>query len=311
MDSKLDIPAPGGHYESDVSEGYDDCPPAYRRDSESSTERSLYDEKDEALFASQAISNHAVIREYGWYHPRVLSRGLVIMDDAASTPTSKAPLYYVEVSEFTPKKPDVILHAFPHTTSTTTVTGITHDELDHLASTGESGPVVGVARFPKLSRHITVGLGDPSFNNSAMTYIEVRNANLMTHGEYHMTLDGRSYAWKRTHSAAAGVEGSSNAARLMLHRDSFQLVDTATNETIAVFLDNRFKSWRKKGKLRILKDLDVDGPYGPHGPQPGDGTSTAQQRLKLLVLVSIAAILEKARRRRNRRNNGGGGGGGP
>ncbi|OAP62655.1 hypothetical protein AYL99_01882 [Fonsecaea erecta] len=301
MDSKLDVPAPERHYESDVSEGYDMPPPAYRRNSESSTERSLYDEKDEVMFAGGQGPAHAnPVREYGWYHPRVLTRGLVITDTAASTPTSKAPLYYVEVSEFALKKPDVILHALPPTT------GMTND-LEHLANTGESGPVVGVAHFPKLSRHIQVGLGDPSSRAAAMTYVEVRNANLLTHGEYHMALDGRTYAWKRTHAASAGVEGGSSAARLM-HHESFQLIDMGTQAVVAVFLDNKFKSWRKKGKLRIFQNLDDDGVHalGSGGGDP------QRQRLRLLIFLSIAAILEKARRRANRRrNNSGGGGGGP
>ncbi|KIW87919.1 uncharacterized protein Z519_11504 [Cladophialophora bantiana CBS 173.52] len=291
MDSKLHGPESEGQYESDGSEGHGVPPPAYRRNSESSTERSLYDAKDEALFAgSQASPNSA--REYGWYHPKLLSRGLVITDAAASTATGKAPLYYVEVSEFALKKPDVVLHALPPTT------GMTND-LEYLANTGESGPVVGVAHFPKFSRHIKVGLGDPSSTDATMTYVEVRNPNLMTHGEYHMSLNGKSYAWKRTHDAAAGVEGGS--ATRILHRESFQLIDMGANEVIAVFLDNKFKSWKKKGKLRIFRDLE-DGSGGELG---------TQRQLKLLVFLSIAAILEKARRRANRRRSNSGGGGGP
>ncbi|KIW33276.1 uncharacterized protein PV07_00136 [Cladophialophora immunda] len=291
MDSKLDVPHSQRQDESDVSEDYDVPPPAYRRNSESSTERSLYDEKDQALFAGGPASSASHVREYGWYHPKVLTRGLVITDAAASTPTSKAPLYYVEVSEFALKKPDVILHALPPTMGTT-------NDLEHLANTGESAPMAGVAHFPKFSRHIKVGLGDPSSGTEAMTYVEVRNANLVTHGEYHMSLDGRSYAWKRTHAASAGVEGGS--ATRMMHWESFQLVDMGTNEVVAVFLDNKFKSWKKKGKLRIFRDFET-----ARADQPEE-----TQRLKLLIFVSIAAILEKARRRANRRRNNGGGGGG-
>jgi hypothetical protein len=283
MDSKLTIPETDDQYESEVSDDQDVPPPAYRRNSESSTERSLYDEKDEALSTTQP--NFRPVREYGFYHPKLMARGLVITDGGASSETSKVPLYYVEVSEFAFKKPDVILHKLPPPVETT-------NDLDHLADTGESAPVIGVAHFPKFSQQIKAGLGDPA-SEGEMTYVEVRNPSKMYHGEYRMSFNGRSYAWKRTHDVAAGVEGSSLTRKM--NRDSFQLLDLSTNEVVAAFLNNKFKSWRKKGKLRIFKNPE------------GDGIET--QQLELLVILSIAAILEKARRRQNRRRSHYSGGG--
>ncbi|KIW64574.1 hypothetical protein PV04_09499 [Phialophora macrospora] len=283
MDSKLTIHATEDQYESEASDGQDVPPPAYRRNSESSTERSLYDERDEALLTNQLNSHRG--REYGFYHPKLMARGLVITDGGASSETSKVPLYYVEVSEFALKKPDVILHTLPSTVETT-------NDLEHLANTGESAPVVGVAHFPKFSQQIKAGLGDPA-SEGEMAYVEVRNPNRMYHGEYRMSFNGKSYAWKRTHDAAAGVQGSSLTRKM--NRDSFQLIDLSTNDVMAAFLNNKFKSWRKKGKLRIFKDLEGDG--------------VKPQQLELLVILSIAAILEKARRRQNRRRSHYSGGG--
>lgn len=300
MDSKLEVPPADWKYESDASAGSDVPPPVYRRNSESSTERSLYDDKDQAMWTSphhqhqQPAAGSATsspVREYGFYHPKMLTRGVVITDVAGSTGNGKKPLYYVEVSHYKLGKPDVILHAVPSTTPIS-------EELEQAASTGETGPVLGVAHLPKLSRHYKVGLGDPATTQD-LSWIEMRNPNIMYHGEYRMTLPtstgARSYTWKRTHNAAAGVEGS-GAMRYMTH-NSFQLTDSATGEVIAVYLENKFKSWKKKGKLRIFRDLDATGA-------PDD------QQLKMLVFLSISAILEKARRRANARNSSGGGGGG-
>ncbi|ETI21586.1 hypothetical protein G647_07933 [Cladophialophora carrionii CBS 160.54] len=275
MDSTLAIPATDDQYESEASNDLEVPPPAYRRSSESSTERSLYDEKDETSFASQLNSGQA--REYGFYHPKLLARGLVITDGGASTETSKVPLYYVEVSEFALKKPDVIFHQLPPAIETP-------NDLEYLANTGEYAPVIGVAHFPKFSQQIKAGLGDPA-SKGEMKYVEVQNPNKMYHGEYRMSFNGRSYAWKRTHDPAAGVEGSNITRKL--NRGSFQLIDMSTNEVVAAFLDNKFKSWKKKGKLRIFQKLEGDG--------------VEAQQLELLVILSIAAILEKARRRQNRR----------
>jgi hypothetical protein len=285
MNSKLDVPTTECQSESEASDDYDGPPPAYRRNSESSTERSLYDEKDEALLANAAPSSH--VREYGFYSPKVLTRGLVITDGNLSTKSNKVPLYYVEMSEFALKKPDVTLHELPP------ASGVTND-MEQLANTGESAPVIAIAHFPKFTRQIKAGLGDPT-SAAGMTYVDVRNPNKVWHGEYQMSLNGKSYVWKRTHDAAAGVEGSAMVRRL--HRNSFQLFDMASNEVVAVFLSNMWKSWLKKGKLRVFKDLD----------EPG----LENQQLKLLIFLSVSALLEKARRRRNRRRNNGGGGGGP
>lgn len=284
MSSKLGGGGSSSHErqeDSDASDG-DVPPPPYRRDSESSAEGSLYDEKDLPMFTNQLTSNDT--REYGFYHPKVMTRGIVVTDSNASTETSKVPLYYIEVSEFAFKKPDITLHLLPPTTGHT-------DDLEHLATTGEAAPVVGVAHFPKFSRQIKVGLGDPS-SPAGMTYVEVHNPNMVYHGEYQMSLNGKSYTWKRTHDAALGVEGSSFLRQAK--RNSFKMIDMSTDEIVAVFLENKYKSWRKKGKLRILKDLDDGFPEN--------------QQLKLFVFVSIAGILEKARRRQNRRrhNNSGG-----
>ncbi len=281
MESKLAVPITDEQYESEASEGYD-VPPPYRRGSESSNERSMYNEEDEALSTSQSTTSH--VRQYGLYRPKFAARSLVITDGDASTENNKVSLYYVEASEFAFNKPDVIFHQLPLTT------GVTAD-FEHLVNTGESAPVIGVAHFPKFSQQIKAGLGDPS-SNTGMTYVEIQNPNKLSHGEYRMSINGRSYVWKRTHDAAAGLEGSSVVRAL--NRSSFQLTDLSHKEVIAVFLHNMYKGWKKVGKLRVFKDLE--------------GGSIETQQLKLLLFLSISAILEKARRRRNRRRGQSGGG---
>ena len=291
MDAKLQVPSTEEKYDSDASYGSSDLPPAYRRDSESSTERSLYDEKDHELFNfhGSSLPTSGSVKEYAYYHPKVMSRGLVVteVEPNPAGAAIKSPVYYVEISEFAIKKPDIILHSIHTTTGGST-------DLEHFASTGESGPVLGVAHLPRLSRHYKVGLGDPS-TNGAVPWVDIVNPHVMYHGEYKFAYNGKSYAWKRTRDAAAGVEGG--GIRRAVNMNSFQLVDMSTNEVLAVFLENKFKSWKKKGKLRVFKDLDGSS-HEPH--------------MKLLMFLSLGAILEKARRRSNaRRSAGGGGGGGP
>ncbi|KIX08621.1 uncharacterized protein Z518_03277 [Rhinocladiella mackenziei CBS 650.93] len=287
MDSKLDVPPQDEQYESEASDAGNMPPPPYRRASESSTERSLYDEKDVLLenrSGSYQQPTSSAMQEYNWYHPKIMSRGLIITDGASSTATKKTAIYYVEVSEFAVKKPDVILH------SASPISGDSMD-FDHVASASESGPVLGVAHFPHFSRHYKVCLGDPSSANPT-TWVDITNPHKMYHGEFTMSYQGKSYVWKRTHDAALGVGGGD--IRQEMTWNSFQLLDSATGEMIALFLENTFKSWKKKGKLRIFKDLE--------------GSEEARQ-FKLLVFLSIAAILEKARRRANRQRNAHGGGG--
>ncbi len=76
---------------------------------------------------------------------------------------------------------------------------------------------------------------------------------------------------------------------------NYRVVDEKTGEVLAVYLENFFKSWSKKGKLQLKADLGKDW--------------------ELMVLLGSLGLCEKASRRARRRaaaagGAGGGGGGG-
>ncbi|KAE8146727.1 C6 zinc finger domain protein [Aspergillus avenaceus] len=150
--------------------------------------------------------------------------------DYTVTAADKRPLYYVDNSSFTPKKPDLTFHAGP-------------DKI---------GPVVGVCKFLHFSRHVKLGLGDPQIVNSVEWEDLICQSYMQNKYRWQMTVPGingmerRSFIWKRTHSVA--VEGSSAT---MFSSRNFKLVDEQTGQIVAVFTSNAFKSMKKSGKLQI------------------------------------------------------------
>ncbi|KAB8227438.1 uncharacterized protein BDW43DRAFT_304600 [Aspergillus alliaceus] len=144
--------------------------------------------------------------------------------------TDKTPLFYIDNSSFTPKKPDLTFHA----------------------GNDKNAPVVGVSKFLHFSRHMKLGLGDPQ-NINTVEWEDLVSQNLK-HNKYRwqMTVRGvsgaerRAFMWKRTHSVA--VEGSS--ASIWSSRN-FKLVDEQTEQIVAIFTSSAFKSVKKSGKLQI------------------------------------------------------------
>ncbi|KAJ9644956.1 hypothetical protein H2204_001418 [Knufia peltigerae] len=265
----------------------------HRRSSESSTERSLYDDDKEKYSTNNDAGGGGINpvqqyqQEYGFYYPQLLSRGLVVLTNNNTFGSDpKQPLFYAEMSQFTFHKPDVTLHALPPGgCSSIAANGQDVDlDLEHVAEMGESAPVVGAVHLPKLSRNFTLEIGGDQFSYAPDTSIEVTCASMITHSEYRLEFNGRSFAWKRTHDEQAGVEGGSFLRALNM--ESYQLIDIEADEVVASFLANKFKSWKKKGKLRMA-DLRI-------GPDT--------QKLRLVIFLSITGILEKARRREARRN---------
>ncbi|KAL6248262.1 hypothetical protein RBB50_004517 [Rhinocladiella similis] len=275
MASNLHVPQSDILYESEMSDcGEFHATPQSRRSSESSTERSLYDEKE--MVSIDGLSIQQYKQEYGFYHPQLVSRGLIVIDNATFTASPKQPLFYIEMSQFTFNKPDVTLHALPP--------GVTNGkDLEQVAEMGESAPVIGIVHMPKLSRNFTLEIGG-QFSYAPDSSIEVTCASMITLSEYRLSFNGRLFAWKRTHDEQADVEGGSLLRALNM--ESYQLIDAEANEVVASFLANKFKSWKKKGKLRMA-ELRI-------GPDT--------ERLRLVIFLSIAGILEKTRRRATRRN---------
>lgn len=184
--------------------------------------------------------------------------------------TDKTPLFYIDNSSFTPKKPDLTFHA-----------GI-----------DKNAPVVGVSKFLHFSRHMKLGLGDPQ-NINTVEWEDLVSQNFK-HNKYRwqMTVRGvsgaerRAFMWKRTHSVA--VEGSS--ASIWSSRN-FKLVDEKTGQIVAIFTSSAFKSVKKSGKLQISSN------YGH------------EFDLMVLITV-LSLYEKQRRRENSRNGGGGGGGGG-
>jgi hypothetical protein len=270
-DGFLATPTTDEAYLSEAS-GDDEPVPSdkYRRNSTSSV--SSYDDMDQYPMTGHWYS--APTREYHFSHSQLLKRSLVISE--VHPEEGNVPLYYIEMSEFTLRKPDVTVHQLPASIGAAS-------DLAHVPNIGKSSRTVAFAHFPKMSHQIKAGLGDPAFESS-VSHIDVHNPSKLSHDRYEMLLNGKQYVWQRTSSTADGVEGDTLVR--MMSRNSYQLIDVSKSEVLAVFLGNKFDA-KKKGKLRVFKDID--------------GSNEEKLQFELLILVSISSIIEKKRRRDARR----------
>lgn len=182
---------------------------------------------------------------------------------------SDQPLFYVDLSAFTPNKPELILHAGP-TPNT---------------------PVTGVCHMLKFSGDFKIGLGDPARPDAVVWEDLTKEGIRASKYRWQTSVPGatsgsgdgpRALLWKRTRKV-----GVDDVAVSLLSMRNHKLVDERTGELLAVFTSDRGLS--KCGKLQ----LNVD--YG--------------EGFDRMVFITCLALYEKARRRSHRGNGGGGGGG--
>ena len=185
------------------------------------------------------------------------------------SPSSPIAIYFVSHSAFTPKTPDLTLHAGPN----------------------KDGPVVGVARWSSMYSSTThIGLGDPGeANTAAHSAVQWADMQAQSRGRFNdhvwsaPSSPHRAFKWVRTHHEGVGKEHNSWSAC------NFKLVDDRSGEVVATFATNRWKAWKKFGKFTFrASDMPSD--------------------VELMALLTCLALVEKHRRRaRTRRNNHGGG----
>lgn len=221
-----------------------------RRESESSSQYALED-------AMNAATPH--LKTYGIYYTK-WHTNLQVCDE------QKNVIYFSSFHQVG-SSPDVILHQGPD----------------------KDAPVVGVAQF-RWSRDLKLGLGSPETSEQDVVWEEMKNVSkAFGHSKYRfeMTLhhQRRSFLWQRTRDSADGVEGAGK-----LINWNYKLVDERTGEVMAVYLENLFKSWMKKGKLQLKADLGRDW--------------------ELMVLLGSLGLCEKAIRRVRQRSGVHGGSGG-
>jgi hypothetical protein len=132
------------------------------------------------------------------------------------------PAYYAEVSEFTPKKPDITLHR------------------------GEKrGATVGAAHY-QFHRSVKAGLGS---NETNMVWTELKRGRLLEKTKFKFQWDGRSYILQR---AASADHQTTAAQRLLLTH--FKVVDEASGEMVALFISQTIGI--AKGTLRLKAGMD-------------------------------------------------------
>ncbi|GKZ23745.1 hypothetical protein AbraIFM66951_009777 [Aspergillus brasiliensis] len=165
-------------------------------------------------------------------------------------------LYRVQNSSLTPKKPDLTFHV----------------------GSDETGPIVAVCKFLHFSRHLKVGLGDPSDVNG-ITYEDLL-AQDHRHAKYRwqMTMqtargpERPSFLWTRTHSVGVKEDRKTSS----WSSRNFKLVDEQTGKIVGVFTN---AVWKCKETGRLLMFVD----YG--------------QEFDLMALITVLGLYEKASRR--------------
>ncbi|KAK2809393.1 hypothetical protein FQN50_003852 [Emmonsiellopsis sp. PD_5] len=206
----------------------------------------------------------------------------------SKSPSKRQPLYYVHNSYFTPGKSDMIMHAGP----------------------SSAAPIIAQCKFVLFSTGTKIGLGNPAHNNGNDMIWEDLTRESKDHSRYRYELDldmqvgldlpdtntdttagnhdfqtrrnmnhtgrRRAFQWKRTHSF--GVDDSKPSK---LSPSNYKLVDEETGEIVAVFANNGFKSFRKKGKLEIF-NCALEGR--------GKG-------FEIMVVMGGLALMERERRR--------------
>lgn len=204
--------------------------------------------------------------------------------------------YYAEISEATPKKPDILLR-----------------------SPGREGAGVGRAHF-RLARSMQMGVGpcdggDAGVGEGGMQWTEFKTSGVLTKGWFDFEWQGKWYRLCRTRAREYGVEGMQRG-----NWNHFKVVEVgrhpvtdsisgphgtgdddgdsdsdlgqgAGEKPVAVYVSETFHPYRMKGTLMLRVDVEAGGP------------------LERLIVMGVVGWREKMRRRAAYSGAGGHGGG--
>lgn len=142
------------------------------------------------------------------------------------------PLYHVDISAFTPNKPDLTLHA----------------------GTSTSAPKIAASKFLKLSGDCKLALGDPDDITNTQWEDMTKESAIHSKYRFEMTIptasghgERRVFFWKRTHKVMVD-----DAKAFPLSMRSFKLIDERSEQVVAVF--SRERSFTKCGTMQIRVD---------------------------------------------------------
>lgn len=247
-----------------------------RRHSESSVSGSEYDLSSvpEAKILPAKHKEYALIHASNHLDLKIFSP--TVTDPSTFTEKTSKPLYFVDNSVFTHGTPDVAL-----------IDGV-----------DKTGPIIASAKFSMFSKKTAIGLGSPNTPQDVVWEELKRVSKGTSKYAWTMTIPDtnpktrKTFVWTRTHDEQYVSKDPDVGTRLG-HRH-LKLIDEATSEVVALYLDNGFKSWKKKGKFQIWQSWGSEW--------------------ELMLLLTGLSVIEKARRRSRARRaamaNGGGGGGG-
>ena len=146
-----------------------------------------------------------------------LSRDIIIQDGTTA-------VYYAEVSEFRPRKPDITLH-----------------------EGGRKEGAVVAASFNGMGK-FRVGIGP---DDISMVWTEFKRSGSIFSKRYLFEWNGKTFSMQRAKSKDTNVTGF---AKLMLTH--FKVIEVDTGELVALYTSNKFG--RKKGTVKLKSGLPQD-----------------------------------------------------
>ncbi|KAH8692375.1 hypothetical protein BGW36DRAFT_387485 [Talaromyces proteolyticus] len=189
----------------------------------------------------------------GYVQPRIFPVYNASRSNLTITMEDDRPIFFVENSSVRIHKPDVALHA----------------------GTDKHAPIVALCKFSRMSGDSKIGLGDPNRPNGVIWEELTRKSWNNSEYQWIFNFGGRErrqLTWKRTHSVGVGNDTPSFGSSR-----NFKLVDSHTNDILAVYNNAGMFHFNKCGKFQINVN------YG--------------REFDTMVFLTGLALLEKARRR--------------
>lgn len=135
------------------------------------------------------------------------------------------PAYFCELSEATPRKPDVTLHY-----------------------AANDGPVLGACHF-RRSRSLTCGIGP---DETSMVWIKMERQGVLKASAFDFVWAGKHYTMRKATSADVGGTGMSG-----LVQTHFKVVDNASGSSVGLYVSESGIG-RRKGTLKIASGVRDD-----------------------------------------------------
>lgn len=185
---------------------------------EEAPSQSGFDDKDLEVLPTHGGQDGLKGKALSFHHTRSfqLSRDMLVQD-------GDTPVFYAEVSEFKPRKPDITLHRGD-----------------------QDGPVVAASFFGFGKFRLGVGSDEIS-----QVWTECKRGGVLMSKRYTFEWNGKVYVMQRANSEDTKATG---LGKLMLTH--FKIVEAETEEVVALYISDKFG--KKKGTLTLKSGLAED-----------------------------------------------------